>query len=133
MSANNSCVFAGRLTKDPETGNAGDRTFTKFSIAVDRGYKDKEGKYITDFIDVVTWNKLAEICSSNLNKGRLVIVSGSMYSRNYEAKDGTSRRAWELNASEVTFLDSKNSNSSSQNTQSTPQSSTPVNDEDVPF
>jgi single-strand DNA-binding protein len=100
----NKVILVGRLTKDPElkflpgTGTG----VCNFSLAVDRPGKDKKE---ADFIPVVCWNKLAELVANNLSKGRLVAISGSIRTSNYQAQDGTKRYKTEVYADEVKFLD----------------------------
>lgn len=102
----NKVVLIGRLVADPElrytqTGVA----VANFRIAVDRPYTNRDGERETDFIDIVTWRKLAEICAHNLNKGRLVAVDGRLQIRSYDDNQGVRRKAAEVVADNVQFLD----------------------------
>jgi len=136
----NHCVFIGRLTRDPElkylqSGIA----VTKFTLAVDRNFKNKAGEKEADFIDIIVWRQLAEICANNLDKGRLVSVEGTLQIRSYEDKEGHKRRAAEIIAENVYFLDYKKENSSGSNQGQTQSSGTAsfgtevdLND-DIPF
>lgn len=75
----NRIVLIGRLTKEPEMRYTGNGTaFTRFTLAVQRNYRNQSGEYEADFIDIVTWRKLAEHCAQYLNKGQLVAVEGSL-------------------------------------------------------
>ena len=102
----NTVILIGRLVRDPElkyTPNG--VAVCNFTLAVDRAFsKDKEA----DFIPIVVWGKIAEACGNNLNKGRLVAVSGRLQIRTYE-KDGQKRYITEVVAGEVKFLDYKKS------------------------
>ena len=60
-----------------------------------------------DFIDIVTWRKLAETCANYLNKGRLVAVEGRLQIRSYDDQNGIRRKASEVVADQVRFLDWK--------------------------
>ena len=109
----NKVILIGRLTRDPEVRytQSGIAVCT-FTLAVDRRYARKaenNGQPTADFIPIVAWRKLAEICGNNLTKGRRISVEGSMQVRNYEAQDGTKRYVTEVIADEIEFLDSKNS------------------------
>jgi single-strand DNA-binding protein len=102
----NRIVLIGRLTADPQmrytqTGIA----VTNFRIAVDRPFTNQQGEREADFIDIVTWRKLAELCANNLGKGRLVAVDGRLQIGSYEAQDGTRRNTAEVVADSVRFLD----------------------------
>lgn len=103
MANYNRCVFIGNLTRDPEIRytDGGGKAVTKFSLAVNR--KSKGGDEVL-FIDVVAWEKLADICNQYLKKGQPALVEGRLAIRDYDKKDGTKGRAVEIVASEVQFL-----------------------------
>lgn len=98
----------GRLTKIPDIRqtNTGKNVCT-FTLAVNRRYKDAQGKVTADFFPVQAWEKLAELCARYLDKGSKVFVSGELRNRSYEAKDGTKRAVTEIIANEVEFLSPK--------------------------
>ncbi len=102
----NKSILIGRLTRDPElryTTNG--MAVAKLCLAVDRPQFNKEREKETDFIDVVVWSKLAEICANNLGKGRLVAVEGRLQIRSYEDNQGIKRKVAEVVAENVKFLD----------------------------
>lgn len=102
----NEVWLIGRLTKQPEERQTpGGKTVAKMTIAVDRDYKNQEGKTEADFIDVITWEKLAESCVKYLGKGRLVSVRGRLQIRSYDDSQGIRRKAAEVVAEKVKFLD----------------------------
>lgn len=109
----NKVILIGRLTRDPEVRytQSGVAVAT-FTLAVDRRFAKKDandGQPTADFIPIVCWRKLAEVCGNNLVKGRRVGVEGRMQVRSYDAQDGSKRYVTEVIADEVEFLDSKNS------------------------
>lgn len=128
----NRIILIGRLTRDPELRyTPGGKAVANFSLAVDRGRSNPQGQKETDFIDVVVWEKQAETVSQYLNKGRLVAVEGRLQVRSYEAQDGTKRKAAEVVASTVQFLDSKKAQAAGGGA---PDLGSEVNfDDDVPF
>ena len=102
----NKAILIGRLTADPnlrytQSGNA----VANFTLAVDRPYASQGGEKEVDFIDIVTWRKLAEIVANNLEKGRLVAVEGRLQIRSYDDQNGVRRKAAEVVADQVKFLD----------------------------
>ena len=102
----NKVILIGRLTRDPElryTPNG--VAVTKFSLAVDRTFKNRQGERETDFIDVVVWQKQAENCANFLGKGRLAAVEGRLQIRTYDDSQGVRRKAAEVVADNVKFLD----------------------------
>jgi single-strand DNA-binding protein len=96
----------GRLTQDPELRYTTSGTAVcSFTIAVDRARKDAQGNKQTDFVPVIVWSKLGELCAQYLAKGRQVAVTGEFTSRSYENRDGQKVRVWEVVADQVQFLD----------------------------
>lgn len=101
----NQCTFTGRLGKDPETRYLGNGDpVTSFSIAVGWKSKDKEG---TEWVNVVAFGKLAEICGEYLRKGSKVLIGGSMRTRSWDDKDGNKRYTTEIVADKMLMLDGK--------------------------
>ncbi len=104
----NKVILIGRLTQDPElryTPNG--MQVTSFTLALNRRYINRQGEKVdeTTFIDIVVWQKLAELCANYLGKGRLVAVEGRLQSRSYEDKQGVRRKVVEVVANDVRFLD----------------------------
>ena len=103
----NVAVLIGRLTRDPELRYTEKGAATRsFTLAVDRpkfGDRDKEA----DFINIVTWEKLAEACAQHLQKGRMASVEGRLQIRSYDNKEGQKVRMAEIVAHNVRFLDRK--------------------------
>lgn len=113
----NRVVLIGRLTRDPELRftPANGVPVAHFTIAVDRPYVNQKGEREADFIRIVAWRKLAEICANNLTKGRLVGVDGRLQIRAYEGQDGQRRYLTEVVADSVQFLDRPKSGSNEPN------------------
>lgn len=111
----NKVFLIGNLTKDPEMRSTQSGVAVcNFSIAVNRRFRNPQtGQQETDFLNVVAWRQLAELCSKYLAKGRKVAVTGSIQTRTYEAKDGSKRTTWDIVADEVEFL-TQNQQSSTQ-------------------
>ncbi|AGB41389.1 single stranded DNA-binding protein [Halobacteroides halobius DSM 5150] len=108
----NQVGLVGRLARDPEMKELSSGTkMTNLVLAVDRDYKNKAGERETDFINVVTWRKLAKHCADFLTKGRLVSIEGKIEVSNWEDKEtGERRYKTGVVANKVKFLDSpKNS------------------------
>lgn len=104
----NKIILIGRLTRDPEMRyTPSGKPVTSMALAVDRPYTNQDGERQTDFIDIVVWGKMAETVANHLNKGRLVAVEGRLQIRTYEAKEGQKRKAAEVIAENVRFLDRK--------------------------
>ena len=140
----NKVVLVGRLTKDPEikfaqgTGTA----VCTFTVAINRRFK-KEGYPEADFVPIVVFGKQGEATANYMTKGKLLSVSGSIQTRNYEAKDGTRRYVTEVIADEVDFLEwgGKKEDGATENQKSDSKKNdfakdndiTPIDDGDIPF
>ena len=84
----NQAVLVGRLTRDPEvieTENG--NKVSNISLAIPRNYKNAEGVYETDFIDITLWNGVAENTAEYCKKGDIVGVKGRIQADSFE-KDG---------------------------------------------
>lgn len=98
----NSIIIIGRVTKEPEVRKTQTgKSVTTIGVAVDRTKKKNSatGKYEdagADFFSVQLWEKAAEYAENYAHKGTLVVAKGRMTSRQYQAKDGSNRIAWEI-------------------------------------
>jgi len=114
----NKIILIGRLTKDPELRyTPGGVAVAHLVLAVDRPFTNKQGERETDFIDVVVWQKQAENCANFLGKGRLVAVEGRLQIRSYDDNQGIRRKAAEVIADNVRFLDRAKDSPSAVNSQ----------------
>lgn len=106
----NKVILVGRLATDPEVRyTQSGKAVASFNIAVSRFTGGQGQKDYTDFIPIVAWEKLAEICGNNLIKGRRILVEGRLQIRTYDANDGQKRRVAEVIAQNIEFLESKQS------------------------
>lgn len=100
----NQAIVLGNLTRDPElryTPNG--QAVANFAVATNRRWKNAQGQIQeeTEFHNVVAWGKLADICSQILYKGRKILVTGRIRTRNWEAQDGTRRSTTEIVADNI--------------------------------
>ena len=101
----NKVVLIGRLTKDPDLRyTKSGIAVARFTLAVDRGFKNQDGEKQADFIPITVWWGAAESCAKYLAKGRLVAVSGRIQTGSYD-KDGQRVYTTDVVADEVTFLE----------------------------
>ena len=106
----NKLILTGRLTKDPEVKAIGDNNMvTKFTIAVNRNYKDKDGNRPADFIPCEAFGKTAEFISNYVTKGRLVEVDGEMRVDQYQNEEGENRTFTKCHVNTLNALDSAKS------------------------
>lgn len=101
----NELTLVGRLAREPELKITGEGTFfCQITVAVNRSYKNQEGKYDTDFIQCTFWKRNAENIVSFCKKGSLVGVQGRVQTRSYEKQDGTKNYVVEVVGESITFL-----------------------------
>ena len=92
----NRSILMGRLTRDPEIKQTQNNvSVVSFTLAVDRNYQADKDNKVTDFINIVAWRTTAEFVSKYFTKGQLVVIEGSIQTRNYQDKDGNNRTAFE--------------------------------------
>lgn len=104
----NRVYLVGRLTKDPEVKQTQTgKSVLNARMAINHPYKDGEGNWQEEvtYIDVVAWQRLAELCGEYLHKGSAVLVEGRLRTRSWETEEGKSRSVVEVRADRVQFLD----------------------------
>lgn len=144
MSANNTVILIGRLTRDVEISYARNENSTaiaKFSLAVDRGDKNKT----TDFINCTCFASKAEFCEKYIQKGTKVVVKGLWATGNYTNKDGNKVYTNDCLVEDISFAESKNASQQSNDappTQAQPKQSAGdgfmnlpegIDEDDLPF
>lgn len=102
----NKVMLIGNLTRDPEIRYTPQGTaVANFTVATNRNwvYEGVE-KEAVDFHNVVSWNKLAEICGQLLQKGSKVYVEGRLQTRDWIGNDGQKKYKTEVNIDEMILL-----------------------------
>jgi single-strand DNA-binding protein len=106
----NKVLIIGRLGKDPDMRyTPGGSPVTTFSVATGRQWKDSSGEAHeeTEWFNVVTWNKLAEICHEHLHKASRVYIEGRLQTRSWQDQDGQPHSRTEVIASDMILLDGR--------------------------
>lgn len=107
----NKVTLIGNLTRDPELRYTPQGTAVcSFGLATNRSWVPSEGgerREETEFHRIVAWNKLAELCSQLLAKGRKVYVEGRLQTRSWQTPDGQTRTATEIVIDDMIILDSR--------------------------
>src|SRR3989339_1995767 len=102
----NRVFLVGNLARDPELRyTPAGVAVARFAIAVNRPKKGGDSE--ADFISVVAWRRLAEICGEYLKKGKPVAVEGHLEVRAFTGKDGTPRTMVEVVMDNMQMLGSK--------------------------
>ena len=123
----NQVILIGNLTRDPEMKytQAG-LAITRFTLALNRPKKEGQDQG-ADFINIVTFGKLAENCANYLVKGRKTAVNGRLNTGSYDDKDGKKVYTTDIVANSVEFLEWGDKQ------QEVPDGFTPADSEDLPF
>jgi single-strand DNA-binding protein len=148
----NKVILIGNLGKDPELKHtSGGTAVATMTLATNERFKDKSGEWQdkTEWHNVVLWQRLAEIASEYLKKGRSVYVEGRLQTRSWEDKQGQKRYTTEIVASDLVLLgggrseDVSGSRGSSRANDfdqsgpsefdSAPARATEITDDDIPF
>ena len=108
----NKVILIGNLGQDPEMRYTGNGTAVcNMRLATTESYKDKSGERVekTEWHNVVTWARLAEICDEYLEKGSQVYFEGSLQTRSWDDRDGNTRYTTEVKAREMLMLGGRGS------------------------
>ena len=110
-------VIAGNVGRDPEMRYTPSGTaVTSFSVAVNESYTNNNGEKVkkTVWFRVSAWGKQAEICNQYVKKGQMILVEGRLTGdqatggpRVWTGQDGQPRASFEITASVVRFLSSR--------------------------
>lgn len=109
----NRTILIGRITKDTEIKETSNNSkLCQFTVAVDRKFKDKDGKRQADFISCLAWGKNAEFINKYFHKGSRIGIVGSIQTRSYADKDGKTVYVTEVVVDEAEFVENANSSAS---------------------
>lgn len=106
----NKVTLIGNLTRDPELRYTPQGTAVcTFGLATNRSWVTDSGekREEADFHRLVAWNKLAELCSQLLAKGRKIYVEGRLSTRSWTGQDGAQKSVTEIVINDMIILDSK--------------------------
>jgi len=107
----NKAFLIGNLTRDPELRyTTSGIPVARFAIAINRFGKKGPGgdrNQEVDFINIVAWRRLAEICGEYLKKGQSVAIEGRLQIRTYDGRDGQKRTMTEVIADGMQMLGRK--------------------------
>lgn len=110
MASFNKVILIGNLTADPELKQTQNGiSVTSFSIAVSRRFSSKntENAQQADFINIVAWRNTAEFITKYFQKGKSILIVGSLQSRSWTDQNGQKRYVTEVVAEEAQFVEKK--------------------------
>ena len=123
----NKVILSGRIAKDLDL-----RYTTNNSAVLDFPFAVKRTKEEADFIQVVAYNKTAELISQYCKKGSSLNIVGKLKTRKYEDKDGKMVYVTEVYVDEVEFV-SGNKNENQKQENQIAEDFKPVTDSELPF
>lgn len=132
----NKCCFIGWLARSPEVKNLNDgKVMATFSIAVGESRIDAGGNKVktTEWINVISFGKLAEICAKYLGKGSQVYLEGKFKTSKYLAKDGTERQSVQIVLASLQMLGARVTKSADSQPAEVPVSSNEFDMDEIPF
>ena len=95
-------ILDGNLVRDPESKKTkSNKTVTTFSVAMNHEWP--EGNESVSYIQIETWDKLAENCALYLRKGRRVTVRGDLRQDRWQDENGKNRERVKVLARDVRF------------------------------
>lgn len=130
----NKTILEGRLTRDIELRQTGSGiAVASGSIAVQRDFKNAQGERDTDFFNFTAWRKAGETLAKYTSKGSRVLLEGSLQNRKYENKNGQEVTVTELIVSGFDFIETRNSEQSSNAQSFNSGNEINIQDDDLPF
>ena len=137
----NSVCLTGRITKDLVIEKVGSSRVSKatFNIAVEREFKNAEGKKDADFPRIIVWKQAADYLAKYAAKGTMIEVSGKIQTGSYKDKNGQTVYTIDVVANHVQILAG---GQSSDTPEAAPQSedvdpndfaNIDISDEDLPY
>lgn len=110
MAGFNKVILMGNLTRDPELRETPSGTkVSDLRLAVSEKYRNRQSGELTEvtcFVDVVVWERQAELCEQYLAKGRPVLVEGRLQLDEWKNDQGETRSKLKVRGDRITFLGS---------------------------
>jgi single-strand DNA-binding protein len=103
----NKVILVGNLGRDPEMRHTQNgRAVVNFTLATNERWKDRDGQQQerTEWHRIVAWDRLAEICTEYLSKGRQIYLEGRLQTREWEDREGNKRYTTEITAINMQML-----------------------------
>jgi single-strand DNA-binding protein len=106
----NKVILIGRLGKDPDMRYTPSGTaVANFSLATNSRYKDSDGNWQdkTEWHNIVTFGRTAEVAGEYLKKGKLVYIDGRLQTSSWEDQNGQKRYKTEIVAGDMQLIGSR--------------------------
>ena len=127
----NNCTLVGRLTRDPELKRTQSNiSYVRFTLAVNRSFKDESGETQADFISCIAWRAQAENLARFMKQGSQIGLVGRIQTGSYESDKGTIYTT-DVVADNIQFLESKPKQDNKDNDYY--EQEAPLEDSSLPF
>lgn len=127
----NQTVLVGRLTRDPELKRTQSNiSYVRFTLAVNRSFKDESGETQADFISCIAWRAQAENLARFMKQGSQIGLVGRIQTGSYESDKGTIYTT-DVVADNIQFLESKPKQDNKDNDYY--EQEAPLDDSGLPF
>ncbi|MDE7226287.1 MAG: single-stranded DNA-binding protein, partial [Ruminococcus sp.] len=84
----NKVILMGRLTADPELRQTQSGIAScRFTIAVNRRFRNANGTYDADFVSCQAWRQTAEFIRNYFRKGQMIAVEGTLRTGSYQDRN----------------------------------------------
>ena len=128
----NNVILIGNLTKDVELEKTtNDIAYARFTLAVQKNFKNEEGQYESDFIKCIAWRGTAEFIAKYFKKGNKIAIEGAIQTRKYVDSTGNDRFVTEVLAEKAEFVQKRPEGQ--EPVAPPPAECTPIDDETLPF
>lgn len=119
----NKVILSGRFTREPEQRMMSNQTeFSRFSLACQSSFVNKNGERETEFINCVAFGKTAETINRYCKKGAMIVAQGRIKNSSYDAQDGTKRYATDVVIENFEFVGGAQNKNEQAQVQNTPVS-----------
>ena len=107
----NRVVLVGRITREPETQTTNTGVpYVRFTLAVNRPFKDQNGERPADFINCIAWRQQADFMKNFVHKGNQLAIEGRIQTNSYQDANGNNRQAFDVLVESVSNLEPASKN-----------------------
>ena len=132
----NKVILIGFLGQAPEVRfSQQGKPVGSFSVAVNESWKNLQGarQERVEWLRIVCFGRLAEVCGEYLAKGRHVYIEGRLQTRKWEDRGGEKRTTIEVVANQMQILDRAPRNGNGTKVAESSKPVEPVDESDNPF
>lgn len=107
----NQIILVGRVVELPSIKESvNGNKYATLTLELDRPFKNSNGEYDIDIVNVILWKGIAETTTDVCKLGDVVGMKGRIQSHSYETSEGQTRYGYDIIAEKISFLNKKQSN-----------------------